>query len=139
VVAAAAANATLKILEREPVIETIFARGRELMEGLHGIFTRAGIPHSVTGIPSMFSLMVGSDSAPTDYRSYCANDFTLYERLIEAVIRRGVSTEDDPREPWFFCYSHSAQDVAETLTAFEDAMREIGVPERRSQRLARAA
>ncbi|HXF62336.1 MAG TPA: guanitoxin biosynthesis PLP-dependent transaminase GntE [Caldilineaceae bacterium] len=125
VVAAAAACATLEIIETEPVIETIFARGQELMDGMHDLLSRAGIPHVVTGIPSMFSLMVGSDQMPTDYRSYCANDFTLYEKLAEALIGRGVMTEDDPREPWFLCYSHSAQDVAETLTAFEDAIRTV--------------
>jgi glutamate-1-semialdehyde 2,1-aminomutase len=125
VVAAAAACATLEILETEPVIETIFARGRELMDGMHDILSRAGIPHAVTGVPSMFGLMVGHDEAPTDYRSYCATDFTLYAELAKELIERGVMTEDDPREPWFLCYSHSAQDIAETLTAFEDAVRAV--------------
>jgi glutamate-1-semialdehyde 2,1-aminomutase len=125
VVAAAAACATLEVLESEPVIETITARGRALMDGFHDILERAGIPHVVTGVPAMFGLMVGREEPPSDYRSYCANDFTLYAALAEALIERGVMTEDDPREPWFLCYSHSTQDIAATLTAFEDAVREV--------------
>ncbi len=125
VVAAAAACATLEILETEPIIETIFARGQILMDGMHEILNHAGIPHKVTGVPSMFSLMLGSDETPVDYRTYCANDFTLYAELAMALISHGILTENDPREPWFMCYSHSVQDVAETLTAFEEAVREV--------------
>jgi glutamate-1-semialdehyde 2,1-aminomutase len=139
VIATAAANATLEILENEPILETIFARGRQLMDGMHEILTRANIPHTVTGIPSMFGLMVGSDAMPTDYRSYCQNDFSLYEKLAQAVIARGVMTEDDPREPWFMCYSHSAQDIGETLTAFEDAVREVKQQTRQRSQYALAA
>jgi glutamate-1-semialdehyde 2,1-aminomutase len=140
VVAAAAACATLEIIETEPVIETIFARGRELMDGMDGILSRAGIPHVVTGLPSMFSLMLGRDTVPTDYRSYGENDFTLYKHLAEALVGGGVMVEDDPCEPWFISYSHSAEDIAETLTVFEDAVRAITGPRRSAeQRLALAA
>jgi glutamate-1-semialdehyde 2,1-aminomutase len=125
VVAAAAANATLEVLETEPVIETIFATGRELMDGIGDILTRIGIPHVVTGVPSMFSLLVGRDTPPTDYRTYCKNDFDLSTRLLDGLVARGVMVDNDPREPWFICYAHSAQDVAETLTALEDAAKTI--------------
>ncbi|MCB0127481.1 MAG: aminotransferase class III-fold pyridoxal phosphate-dependent enzyme, partial [Caldilineaceae bacterium] len=59
-VAAAAVCGTLDYLERYPVIESIFARGQELMAGLHAIFDRAAIPHVITGVPSMFSVMMGT-------------------------------------------------------------------------------
>jgi glutamate-1-semialdehyde aminotransferase len=84
--------------------------------------------------------MVGSEETPTDYRSYCATDFTLYEQLVEVLIERGVMTEDDPREPWFMCYSHSAQDIAETLTAFEESVRAVmGFTPARAKNFAMAA
>jgi glutamate-1-semialdehyde aminotransferase len=41
-----------------------------------------------------------------------------------ALIRRGVMPDCDGREPWFLCYRHDEQVVAETLTAFEDAVQE---------------
>ncbi|MEZ4611462.1 MAG: aminotransferase class III-fold pyridoxal phosphate-dependent enzyme [Caldilineaceae bacterium] len=42
--ATAAANATLEILETEPIIETIFARGKMLMDGIHEVLTRHDVP-----------------------------------------------------------------------------------------------
>ena len=137
VVAAAAATATLEIIETQPIIENIFARGQELMTGMDQILTRAGIAHVVTGVPSMFSLLVGRDQTPTDYRSYCANDFELSTHLLEGLIDRGIMIDDDPREPWFMCAAHSAEDVAETLNAFEDATKALGV--QATKPLARAA
>jgi glutamate-1-semialdehyde aminotransferase len=42
-----------------------------------------------------------------------------------ALIERGVMLDADGREPWFLCYSHSEQDIADTLTAFEDAVKTV--------------
>jgi len=125
VVGAAAADATLEILENEPIIETIFKRGRKLMDGIHEILTQYGIPHYVTGLPPMFSAILGVDEEPTDFRAYCAGDGVLYEKLAMALIERGVMPEADGREPWFLSYSHGEQEIADTLTTFEDAVKDV--------------
>jgi len=41
-----------------------------------------------------------------------------------ALIERGVMPDSDGREPWFLCYSHSEEDIAETLAAFEEAVKD---------------
>ena len=124
-VGAAAADATLDILEKEPVIETIFQRGQQLMDGIDGILTRAGIPHCVIGLPPIFGLILGTDEEPTDFRAYLEGDAALYERLAMALIERGVMPDSDGREPWFLCYSHGEQEIAETLTVFEEAVKDV--------------
>ncbi|MBM4467223.1 MAG: aspartate aminotransferase family protein [Chloroflexi bacterium] len=125
VVGTAAANATLELLETQPVIETIFQRGQKLMDGIDDILTRAGIPHRVIGLPPIFGLILGTEEEPTDFRAYLEGDAALYERLAMALIERGVMPDSDGREPWFLCYSHGEQEIAETLTAFEDAVKSV--------------
>ena len=125
VVGAAAANATLEILENEPIIETIFKNGQKLMDGIGETLTRHGVPHYITGLPSMFSTILGVEEEPTDFRAYCAGDSALYERLVMALIERGVLPDSDGREPWFLCYSHDAGVIAETLTVFEEAVKDV--------------
>jgi glutamate-1-semialdehyde 2,1-aminomutase len=125
VVAAAAAAATLEILDTQPVIETIFAHGQQLMDGIRAILGRAGVPHVITGVPSMFSVLLGSDTPPTDYRSYSRFDAALFGRLGAALIGDGVLVDDDPREPWFLSYSHDAHVIAETLERVEAAVRQV--------------
>ena len=125
VAGAAAADATLEILESQPIIETIYRRGQKLMDGIAGILTRAGIPHYVTGLPPMFSFLLGLEEEPTDFRAYAAGDADLYEKLAMALIDRGVMPDSDGREPWFLCYAHDEQVIADTLTTFEDAVKAV--------------
>lgn len=121
-VAAAAVCGTLEYLEEHPVIPSIFACGQALMDGLHAILNRASIPHVITGVPSMFGLMIGAESIPYDYRDYAATDFTLYEEICAALMQRGLFLDDDPREPWFLSFSHNRDVIAETLSYVEDAV-----------------
>jgi glutamate-1-semialdehyde 2,1-aminomutase len=121
-VGVAAADATLEILETQPIIESINQRGQELMDGIGEILTAADIPHYVTGLPPMFGLLLGVTEEPVDFRAYAAGDDDLYERIAMALITRGVMPDGDGREPWFLCYRHDEQVIADTLTVFEDAV-----------------
>lgn len=125
VVGAAAADATLEILENEPIIETIYERGERLMDGMAELLTRVDIPHCVIGLPPVFGLILGTDEEPADFRGYMAGDAVLYERLAMALIERGVMPDADGREPWFLCYEHDDADIDETLNVFEDALNEV--------------
>lgn len=124
VVGAAGADATLEILEKEPVLQTVDQRGKALMTGIGEILTEAGIPHVVTGVPSMFGLFLGSDQEPKDFRDYLAGDSELYEAISMSLIEKGVQPDADGREPWFLCYSLSEEDVNETLNIFNDSVKE---------------
>lgn len=136
VVAATAANATLEIIETQPVIESIFANGKRLMDGIHTILAHAGIPHAVTGVPSMFSVLLGKDEPPTDYRSYSEFDGELFGMLGAELIHRGILVDDDPREPWFMSYSHDAAVIDESLNLLEDAVTAVFGRRVHRQRLA---
>ncbi len=92
------------------------------MDGIGDILTEAGIPHVVTGVPSMFSLFLGSDEEPQDFRDYLQGDGQLYEEIAMELATNGVLPDSDGREPWFLCYSLSEADVAETLNIFNDAV-----------------
>lgn len=121
----AAADATLELIETTPVIETINKRGTVLMQGLDEILTRQDIPHVVTGVPSMFSLLLGSDKEPHTFRDYLNSDMDLYEEIGMELIRRGVMPDVDGREPWFLCAALSEEDVTETLNIFDDSVKAV--------------
>jgi glutamate-1-semialdehyde 2,1-aminomutase len=123
VAGAAAADATLEILEKQPIIETINKRGKALMTGIDEVLTEAGIPHVVTGVPSMFGILLGSDEEPKDFRDYLNGDGHLYEKISMEISRNGIQPDADGREPWFLCYALSDEDVNETLNVFNDAVK----------------
>jgi glutamate-1-semialdehyde 2,1-aminomutase len=128
VVSVAAAEATLKVMETEPVFETINQRGLALMAGIHEILNQHSVPHAVTGVPALFGVIIsnGEKDLPLDYRAVAkfSND-ELSSAITAGLRERGILPDPDYPEPWFMCYSHSEQDVAETLTAYEAVVREV--------------
>jgi glutamate-1-semialdehyde 2,1-aminomutase len=122
---AAAAIATLTILEEQPILENIFSYGQILMDGIDRILTDAGIPHNMTGAPSIFGFILGVDEPPMDFRAYCDGDDSLYEKLAYELIHRGVMPDSDGREPWFMSYSHNEGIVDDTLNIFEDSVKAV--------------
>jgi glutamate-1-semialdehyde 2,1-aminomutase len=122
VVGVSAALATLDILENQPILQTIASYGKVLTEGIDGILTEAGLPHHMTGLPSIFGFVLGREAEPHDFREYCSGDDSLYESLVYELIRHGVMPDADGREPWFMSYSHDEQIVDDTLNIFADAV-----------------
>jgi len=120
----AAADATLGLLQEEPILECIAARGRRLQAGLKETFERAGIPVNIHGHPAMFGFSVGIDM-PTDQRAWVKSERDYYLRLMEAAFERGIMPDYDPREPWFLCYSHSEADIDQTLDVMEDVVQAV--------------
>jgi len=120
----AAGLATLEVLETTDALETVSARGRRLMQGIDDVLTEAGFEHAMTGVPSMFSFVLGLASAPGEYRDLIPMDVRLYEHLQEAMRRRGVAYEHDAKEPLFLCEAHSEADIDETLTALAESVKE---------------
>jgi glutamate-1-semialdehyde 2,1-aminomutase len=123
-VGVAAAIATLEIMEKQPIIHTINKHGKLLMSGIGEILSDAGIPHAFQGPPPMFGFVLGTETPAHDFRSYQATDTILYEKISKGLMKRGVFPDIHGREPWFLNYSLSELDITDTLTAFEDAVRE---------------
>jgi glutamate-1-semialdehyde 2,1-aminomutase len=121
---AAAADATLELLEKHDILGSIGQRGERLKKGIDQILDEADLPHVVMGPPQMFGFFIGSHKVPRDYRDLVVGaDIEFYEKLAFAMIERGVMPEPDNREPWFLCYEHTDAIVDETLNVFQDALK----------------
>lgn len=129
VASVAAAEATLRVMEEQPVFETISARGSRLMTGIHEILARRGVPHAVTGVPALFGVIIGSAGStpmPTDYRTSCKYSDDALSNAISAGLRaRGILPDPEYAEPWFMCYAHSDADVDETLEAYDAVVAQV--------------
>jgi glutamate-1-semialdehyde 2,1-aminomutase len=69
----------------------------------------------------MFSIFLGEGELK-NYRDTPRHDEDLCSEIIFGMIRRGVMPVDDAKEPWFISSAHSDEDVAVTLTAFEEVL-----------------
>ena len=118
----AAAWATLSLIQKKPILQTIARRGQRLMDGLKKIFDEAGILVCMNGYPAMFTFAVGVEKV-TGQRDWAESERDYYLRLIESSIERGVMPDHDPREPWFLCYEHTDKEIDETLNVWQDVVK----------------
>lgn len=127
IMSVAACDATLRIMELEPVHATIAERGGRLMAGIDDILNRYGVPHMITGLPALFGVIIGVDGTQPqtrlDYRGvHKQSDDALSSAITAGLRLRGVLPDPDYAEPWFMCYAHSNHDVDETLSIYDDVV-----------------
>jgi glutamate-1-semialdehyde 2,1-aminomutase len=108
----AAAKATLDKLKREPVLKTIAARGREVVEGAAAIVAENNIGDfvSLAGQPC-WSFVLIKDTP--DYNSYEIKTLFLQEMLARGVMTLGTHN---------MSYAHDEKDVAKLLSAYREVM-----------------
>lgn len=122
IVSATAASVTLGILQEQPVFEHINRLGKRLQAGLKDIFAEAGLPVLISPHPGIFTISVGVEST-SDARDWAASDSVFYKKMVDQVLARGILIDEDPREPWCLCYSHSGNDVDQTLEIVNQVVR----------------
>lgn len=117
----AAALATIRKLEEEPVHEHVYHLGELARSGLRAMYERLGIPVVVTGFGSVF-VTYFMDGEVTEYRDLLRNDverFVGYRRemLIDGVFELPLNLKRS-----HLSYAHTERDVDRLLEATERAV-----------------
>lgn len=105
----AAAKAVLEKLDREPVLETMQARGTALMEGVREIIRRHGV-EDILGIGGnpVWSFLLFRDAGPLT--AWDIKTLWLQETLARGCII-GAATHN-------LCYAHTNDDIARVLEVY---------------------
>lgn len=112
----AAACAAMDKLEREPVVETMAARGQGLIAGVDALIARHGLGDtlSTAGHPAWSFLLMSDRPAATA--------FELKTLFLQEVFANGVLTLGTHN----MSYAHTPADVADLLAAYDRAFTVIG-------------
>jgi len=120
-IAAVAGLATLAELRKPGAYDTIHGTGTRLMAGLTELAHKAGLPAQVVGEPVVFDLLF-TDEPVVDYRSLQKADGARGKAFTTELIKRGVVKNS---QKMYVSLVHSAEDVATTLQACEDALKAL--------------
>ena len=120
-IAAVAGLATLAELRKPGAYDTIHGTGKRLMAGLTELAQKAGLPAQVVGEPVVFDLLF-TDEPVVDYRSLQKADGARGKAFTTELIKRGVVKNS---QKMYVSLVHSAEDVATTLQACEDALKAL--------------
>ncbi len=120
-VAAAAGLATMEILKRPGAYEKLWGTGKTLMDAAGRLLKDARIPHQIVGEAPMWDIVFTPDPV-FDYRGYFKGDQNMAKRFNSTLLENGVLKSDSK---YYISIAHDDRDVAQTISAFEAAVREL--------------
>src|SRR5215218_2117711 len=121
---AAAALATIRKLEREPVHEHVFGLGERTRRGLTELYARLGVPVVVSGFGSVF-VTYFLEGPVTSYDDLLANDVDLFVGYRRGLMEHGVFELPLNLKRSHFSYAHTDDDVDRLLEATEAAVKTV--------------
>ena len=123
-VAMAAGLATLAALDEPGFYERLFARTRELADGLRERAAAAGIALTTNSVGSMFGCFFTDALAVTNFRQVMACDTARFNRFFHGMLKRGVYLAPAAYEAGFVSAAHGSADIEQTLAAASAVFRE---------------
>ncbi|MGB5098366.1 MAG: glutamate-1-semialdehyde 2,1-aminomutase [Porticoccaceae bacterium] len=123
-VAMAAGLATLSALDEPGFYDRLFARTRELADGLRERAAAAGIALTTNSVGSMFGCFFTDAPAVTNFRQVMACDTARFNRFFHGMLKRGVYLAPAAYEAGFVSAAHGSADIEQTLAAASAVFRE---------------
>ncbi|HTX59429.1 MAG TPA: glutamate-1-semialdehyde 2,1-aminomutase [Verrucomicrobiae bacterium] len=123
--AMAAGLATLRILREDATFfERLEVLAKLLVDGLHEILAKHGVPHYSTQAGSMFCTFF-TDGPVTDLTSAMKSDTTFFAKYFHAMLERGTYLAPSQFEAGFVSSAHTTREIERTLDAARAAVDEI--------------
>jgi glutamate-1-semialdehyde 2,1-aminomutase len=122
-VAMAAGLAMLELIQAPGFHERLAERTRLLTDGLQAVADGEGVPFSTHRVGGMFGLFFTVEKVHS-YAQATATDSALFNRFFHGMLKRGVYLAPSTFEAGFMSSAHSEQDIADTLQAAREALRE---------------
>ena len=115
-VATACGLATLQEISRPGFFDSLSSKTRSLVDGLTQAAKQAGVPFSADCEGGMFGFFLLPE-LPQNYAKVMTSDSPKFNKLFHGLLDRGVYIAPALYEAGFVSGSHTAQDIADTVTA----------------------
>jgi len=96
----------------------------KLASAIRDMATDMKIPHQINSISSMFQIFF-TDEKVVDYSSAKKADMIKFKKLFETLLKNKVFIAPSQFETVFLSYAHSKDDIKNTITAYEKALRAV--------------
>jgi glutamate-1-semialdehyde 2,1-aminomutase len=123
-VATACGLATLKEIRKPGFFEALSATTRSLVDGLKGAAAAEGVALSGDSEGGMFGFFL-FDELPQNYAKVMTTDGPRFNTLFHGLLDRGIYIAPALYEAGFVSAAHTAQDIADTVSAARDIFRKL--------------
>lgn len=107
----AASLKCIEILQRENVVDSVWAKGEKFLSDLNAMKERHGAPVTVSGIPPM--PFITFDKVDEHYKARRKEFYTQ-------TIRKGLFIQ--PYHHWYISHRHTEEDMTNAIKAIDEAM-----------------
>ena len=123
--AMAAGIATLKILqEKKEEYENLARLTASACAGIADLFAARQIPVIINRIGSLFTIFFTGDEV-TNYATAAKSDTGLFARYFRGMLARGINLAPSQFEAAFVSFAHSSEDLAKTLDACRETVKNL--------------
>jgi len=119
-----AGMACLDLLETPGVYDKMAHQAEQLANGVLRAANTEGIPLQVNRYGGAFTAFF-TDQPVTDYEGAKRADGKRFSVFFQALLKRGILLAPSKYEAWFTTLAHTDEDIAQTLLAIEDSMRDV--------------
>jgi glutamate-1-semialdehyde 2,1-aminomutase len=124
-IAMAAGAATLKIVRDDATLfERLEVLAQLLVDGLHEILNKHGVPHYCASAGSMFGVFF-TEGPVTDLESAMRSDTDAFARYFDAMLDDGIYLAPSQFEAGFLSTAHTTRHVERTLAAADAAFTRV--------------
>jgi glutamate-1-semialdehyde 2,1-aminomutase len=114
--AVSAGIATLKLLQKSKVYDTLEARGASLAEGLEDAAKAASVPVQINRAGSVLTVFFTATQV-RDHDTAKTSDTARFGRFFGAMLEAGVYLPPSQFEAWFISLAHTEREIARTIKA----------------------
>ena len=118
-IATACGLATLKEIQKPGFYEALSERTQSLTDGLRQAASAAGIPWSADCQGGMFGFLL-LPVLPQNYSAVMKSDSAMFNKFFHGMLDRGIYFAPALYEAGFVSAAHSAQDIADTVSAAKE-------------------
>jgi glutamate-1-semialdehyde 2,1-aminomutase len=116
----AAALTTIELLSEDGAYEHMAAIGERMRAGLREIFAAHDVTASVSGIGSVFHILIGPGGPVVSQEDVSRNDVAVYSEFRRQMLSRGVlDTPETQAMRSYVSLAHTDEDVEHALSAAE--------------------
>lgn len=110
---------TLQLLKQNPnCFEEVENTTLEIAEGVHNIFTKNSIEHSINVIGSMFSVFF-TDLEVTNFETAKTANNPTFNRFYHHMLENGIYLPPSSFETWFISLAIQSEEIDKTLSAID--------------------
>ncbi len=123
--ATAAGLATLNVLSRPGIYESLEEKALQMEEGLCDIASKLGIKAVVQRIGSMMTTFFGQQEPVTNFDQAMASDTEMYGAFFRNMVELGIWIAPSQFEAAFVSTAHTPDDIEETMSAAYTALEKL--------------